>query len=233
MSKAVKTRAQWAAEIRAAHKQSIEGILKMGRTLIAAKKALEHGAFQKMIDHDLPFDASTAQRLMKIGRDPRIANAARVQLLPMAWGTLYELTKLPGAEFKQAVASGAINPAMTREQARTVRVNVSHRDVVIAAPYTVRPIYRNAGPTVTEQDDEPPMRLVASATQAEPITDVPLPPPDVTSLALAQIERLVGVLAMAVERGDVRVDIVFEGRARAVADRLLSMIADDERRAIN
>ena len=80
MSKAVKTRAQWAAEICAAHKQSIEGILKMGRALIAAKDALEHGSFQKMIDHDLPFDASTAQRLMKIARDPRTAKAAHVQL---------------------------------------------------------------------------------------------------------------------------------------------------------
>src|SRR5437763_1377640 len=117
MSKAVKTRAQWAAEINAAHKQSIEGVMKIGRTLIAAKKALEHGAFQKMIAADLPFDASTAQRLMKIARDPRLRKAAHGQLLPASWRTLYELTKLPDATFAQAVSAGAINPQTTRAQA--------------------------------------------------------------------------------------------------------------------
>jgi len=78
-STVAKSRPEWAAEIHADYKktieQSIEGILKIGRTLIAAKKALPHGAFLEMIDHDLPFDSSTAQRLMKIARDPRIAKA--------------------------------------------------------------------------------------------------------------------------------------------------------------
>jgi ParB family chromosome partitioning protein len=63
--------------------------------------------------------------------------------------------------------------------------------------------------------------LAEAAAKAKP-TDVP--PPDVASLALSQIERLVGDLAMAVKRGDVRADAVFEGRIRAVADRLLSLI---------
>jgi Protein of unknown function (DUF3102) len=82
-SKSVKkTRAQWANEIIAAHKASIEGIFKMGRTLIAARRALNHGEFEKMIQRDLLFDASTAQRLMKIARHQRLRNAAGVQVLP-------------------------------------------------------------------------------------------------------------------------------------------------------
>ena len=139
--KAVKTCAQWAAEIRAAHKQSIEGILKMGRTLIAAKKALDkHGAFEKMIENDLPFDASTAQRLMKIARDPRLRKAAHGQLLPGSWRTLYELTKLSDETFERAVSSGAINPAMTREQAvRYVTVPVTERITRIVSPMYVSP----------------------------------------------------------------------------------------------
>jgi Protein of unknown function (DUF3102) len=155
MAKAIlKTRAQWAAEIRAAHKQSIDGILKMGRTLIAAKKALEHGAFEKMIGSDLPFDASTAQRLMKIARDPRIRKAARVQVLPMAWGTLYELTKLPDATFEQAISSGRIHPEMTRKNVVTIgrgpdrplidklpTLVVRNEKISLAAPiYTVTPV---------------------------------------------------------------------------------------------
>jgi hypothetical protein len=48
-------------------------------------------------------------------------------------------------------------------------------------------------------------------------------------LALSQIERLVGDLAMAVERSNVRADRVFKARIRAAADRLLTLIADDDR----
>lgn len=79
MPKPEKASAQFAMEIRAAHKQSIEahkqsieGILKISHTLIRAKQTLPHGAFTKMIKRDLPFDASTAQRYLKIASDPRL-----------------------------------------------------------------------------------------------------------------------------------------------------------------
>jgi hypothetical protein len=125
MSKAVRqNRSHWAANIRAAHKQTVAAFLTTGRVLIAAKKALPHGTFLEMISRDLPFTASTAQRLMKIAGDPKMRRSA--QLLPSSWPTLYELTKLPDAAFKQAVTSGSINSTMTRQQARSVRFTVSH-----------------------------------------------------------------------------------------------------------
>ncbi len=227
--KRLRSRKQWAAEISAIHKDTIkrtvQGILKMGRMLIEAKAALAHGEFEKMIASNLPFTASTAQRLMKIARDARLQKAASSQVLPKAWNTLYELTKLPDAAFQQAVTSGAINATMTREQAvRTVNVDVTYRTERIAAPYyptdDAEPVVITAAPYKTH-DDLPPMRLVTSQAQPEP-TDAS--PPDVASLALSQIERLVGDLAMAVERGDVRADAVFLGRIRAVTDRLLCLI---------
>jgi hypothetical protein len=52
--------------------------------------------------------------------------------------------------------------------------------------------------------------------------------PEPTALLLSQIERLVGDLALAVEhcfRSD-----IFDGRVRAVADRLLALIAEDDRK---
>ena|ERR1700674_5523194 len=70
--------------------------------------------------------------------------------------------------------------------------------------------------------------IVASATQPE---EAGLRPPDASWLA--QIEQLVGDLAMAVERGDVRADRVFKGRIRAVADRLLTLVGDNDRGALN
>ena len=124
----LRTRAKWAARIRAAHKETVSAFLKLGRILSAAKDALPHGEFLKMIEDDLPFTASTAQRLMKIAADPKIANAARAQLLPPAWGALYELTKLPEETFEQAVASGAINPKTTRKEAKALIIRPLTKD---------------------------------------------------------------------------------------------------------
>jgi hypothetical protein len=81
-------------------------------------------------------------------------------------------------------------------------------------PRVARPTYVGAA----DADDEAPTRLVAPATQPEPMA-----PLDVSSLALAQIERAAGDLAMAIERGDIRADDIFERRVRAVADQLLSL----------
>jgi hypothetical protein len=126
-TKAVKkTRIQWAAVIRAAHTTTVEAILKLGRALTDAKGELEHGEFLAMIKTDLPFDASTAQRLMKIASDPRLQKPHTAQLLPASWGTLYELTKLPDAQFEQAVATGAIRPSMTRADVSTLRPSYSY-----------------------------------------------------------------------------------------------------------
>jgi hypothetical protein len=43
----------------------------------------------------------------------------------------------------------------------------------------------------------------------------------------------VGNLAMAVERGEIITDTSFETRIRVVVDQLLTLIADDDRRALN
>jgi hypothetical protein len=226
-----KTRSDFAAEIIAASKQTIEGILKLGHTLIAAKAALDHGQFLEMIEHDLPFTSSTAERLMKIAADSRITNTAHAQLLPFAWGTLYEISKLDDSAFEQALSSGAINPRMTREQARTVRLNVTHETVHTAVPYTVVPSY------VRENAEEP----ATTGVVAQPESLV-LPPgfPKPQSILLADIERLIHDLEMAVECGDIKADIVFAGRIRTVAnfltvvaDRMLDLINDDDRKSGN
>ena len=130
-----KTRAQWAKEICANYKQSVEsaralvdGILKTGRSLIAAKKALDHnGEWLPLIERDLPFSESMAQQYMALARDPRIANAQRVRLLPATIGTLFDLSRLSDTDFKRGLESGAINPAMKRTDVRTIKVHETHR----------------------------------------------------------------------------------------------------------
>src|SRR6516225_6239229 len=102
MTDIVKTTAQWADEIKAEYGQTVESYIKLGRKLIAAKDALGHGEFEIMIEADLPFESSTAQRLMSIARHPMVSNPAHVQLMPPSWGTMYELTKLPDKAFETA-----------------------------------------------------------------------------------------------------------------------------------
>src|SRR5262245_17881564 len=98
MTNLPQTATEWAVRIRETWRQSVEAIIETGRLLARAKEALAHGEFLAMVE-ELPFEASTAQRLMKIGADGRLANAAHVQHLPPHWGTLYEITKLPDEQF--------------------------------------------------------------------------------------------------------------------------------------
>jgi Protein of unknown function (DUF3102) len=107
----------WAARITACWAASREAVFEVGRLLIAAKEALAHGEFGKMIEADLPFSASTAQRLMAIAGDPKLADPAHVQYLPPAWGTLYELTKYSPERFEADLKAGKIRPDMERKEA--------------------------------------------------------------------------------------------------------------------
>jgi hypothetical protein len=223
-----KTRKQWAAAICAAHKRLVANFFQIGETLVAANEALPHGTFLKMIEADLPFTARTAQMLMKIARDKRIANAKRASLLPLAWGTVYELTKLTNEAFEQALRSGAINPQMTRDAARSVRFQVEYGERSIAVPYYVgaprsepivaAPVYR----TQVDEEEEPLMRVVASATPPADVPPADVTPVDVVSLALLRFERAADELVKAIRRGDVKADATIAGRIKAVSDRLLA-----------
>jgi hypothetical protein len=146
-----KTRKQWADEINAACTQAITAYLEIGRKLVAAKEAMPHGEFLAMIEVDLPFSTSKADRLMRIASDERIS--AHGPNLPQAWRTVYELSKLDDDTFQKGIASGAINPRMTRaDAARIVGVNVTHQPS--KAP-SIRPVYAAPPPPEPETEEEP------------------------------------------------------------------------------
>ena len=65
-------RSAWAGRIATAWRGAV-GCLGDGQALAEAKAAMPHGAFTAMIENDLPFKPSTAQRLMKIAADERLA----------------------------------------------------------------------------------------------------------------------------------------------------------------
>ena len=117
----------WADRITVAWNKARDGVFEVGRLLIDAKAALPHGKFTRMIENALPFSAGTAQRLMKIASDPRLANPAHVPHLPASWGTLHELTKLKGSTFADAIERGVIRPDMERQDV-TAYLNQRRRE---------------------------------------------------------------------------------------------------------
>jgi len=101
---------------------------------------LKHGEWLEMIRHDLPFAENTAQRLIKIADDDRLANTAHAPLLPASRETLYELTKLDDATF---TADGRINAevfsamisAAAEAKTATMRICIARRTGSPATPH--------------------------------------------------------------------------------------------------
>jgi|LakMenEpi03Aug12_release.lakeMendotaPanAssembly.Ray.scaffolds.fasta_scaffold52402_8 hypothetical protein len=126
-----KTQAEyWAPKIHAEWRKSVEGILGVGRQLIAAKEACEHGEFLRLfkgrenaVSEPLPFGDKTAQRLMSIAANDVIANGAHAHHLPCEWTTLYELTKLDDETLIAGIKAGEITPETTRAQAREMHAD--------------------------------------------------------------------------------------------------------------
>jgi hypothetical protein len=115
----------WANRIAAKWQASVRGFLECGRLLQEAKADLVHGEFERMVERDLPFGSRTAQRLMAIAKDVRIANPTFASLLPGSWDTVYELTKLKDGDFHQSIADGSIHPEMTKRDVLALRKTVA------------------------------------------------------------------------------------------------------------
>ena len=107
----------WAKRIRDAWQDSVGSIINVGALLAEAKAEMAHGRFEAMIESDLPFGPRTAQMLMAIAEDKKLSKAKHVSHLPAAWGTLYELTKVPDEVFEAKVKEGVIHPDMQRDEA--------------------------------------------------------------------------------------------------------------------
>jgi predicted transcriptional regulator len=100
------------------HVNYIDGIIKTGQELIAAQD--EHGDSLLSMADKLPFDRTTALRLMAIAKSACAHGHNRI-LLPASWKTLYELSQLPEAVLQAALADGRIKPNMTRAQASALK----------------------------------------------------------------------------------------------------------------
>lgn len=120
----------WAPRINAEWRKSVEGILNVGRQLIAAKESCEHGEFLRLfkghenaVSDPVPFNESTGRMLMAVASNNVITNREFVHDLPQSWGTLYELTKLDDEQIVAGIKAGEITPDMTRAQASALRAD--------------------------------------------------------------------------------------------------------------
>jgi hypothetical protein len=126
-----KTQAEyWAPKIHGEWRKSIEGILGVGRQLIAAKEACEHGEFLRLfkghanaVSDPLPWGEDNAQKLIAIASSVVLSNAAHVRYLPQSFSTLYELTKLDDETLIAGIKAGEITPETTRAQAAALHAD--------------------------------------------------------------------------------------------------------------
>jgi hypothetical protein len=205
----------WAKKINGAWQKSLSGILECARLLLAAKDELAHGAFEKMVKDELLFGTSTAQRLMKIGRDKRLTNPAHAQHLPRSWYVLYRLTLLSDREFEERIASGAICSDMERREidaAEPVKLNVhipehrvEHRVLkIVDVPQP--PVERRALTVVDYPRDE-----VLGTTRAGISAEQPTDPDPATAS-----DRAVAMVDLLSDLGELDIDAVVIAAARAV-----------------
>ena len=117
-------------------KKSVEGIIEAGRVLIEAKDELEHGQFIDWVVNDLRFgirkdgslvaDLRKAEMLMFLARNEVISKACHWHEFPPSPRTLWELTQIrPKQRLLELISNGAINSAMTREEAVALRHKTS------------------------------------------------------------------------------------------------------------
>ena len=119
----------WAPRISAEWRKSVEGIVRVGLALAAAKAACKQGEFLRLfkghpeaVADPVPFGEDTAERLINVASHPVLSDSAHGRSLPQSWRTLYELTKLEDEQILAGIKAGEIGPEMTRSQAAALRV---------------------------------------------------------------------------------------------------------------
>jgi hypothetical protein len=111
------TAKDYAAALWSCWLDSLDAIFRAGRLLLEAKERVPHGEWLDVIDGS-PFSVPTAEKLMAIARHPLISNSSIRRILPPAWTTLYELSRLPDPVLDRAISDGAITPDLKEHQVR-------------------------------------------------------------------------------------------------------------------
>ena len=114
--------AMWAERIGRQWGKTVADVINTGRLLLKAKDELNHGEWGYMFVADavpkpLPFGQDYAAMLMRIAKNPILANSANRRNLPSSVSALYELAQLPHDVLAAALQQGRVTPEMRAKQA--------------------------------------------------------------------------------------------------------------------
>jgi hypothetical protein len=110
---------EWARIIADDLTRAVEGIIAAGQNLVKARTQFDHGEWLPLLER-VGIGERTAQRLMFIANNLRLANPTHVSHLPPCWGTLYELAKLAPDVVEAKIAEGVITSEITRAEVRAL-----------------------------------------------------------------------------------------------------------------
>ena len=115
------TRDEYVTTITEAWNSARDAVFRIGDWLLEAKERLPHGEYEDMIETDLPFGNSTAQKLKRIARCRHFKVAGVRERLPISWGTLAELEQLDQEVFLSKLEAGKITPRTTRAEVANLK----------------------------------------------------------------------------------------------------------------
>jgi hypothetical protein len=108
--------------------ETVATIIAFGQFLIDAKVAAGHGNFSRLfkdhakpVDPPMPITQRTGEKVMKIAKNPALANPTNWSSLPIATDTLDVLSPLPEKFIESYIARGFVSPDMTGIDARALR----------------------------------------------------------------------------------------------------------------
>lgn len=202
----------WIPLIREAWGSSVRGIIETGRLLAAAKAAVPHGDWSRLIDEMLPFGDRVARRLMQIAAHPAISNRTHESVLPPSYNTLEALARLDAETFGEAVEAGIITPTMERRAAQRL-ARAGSVDAFRAAP----------APADDEDSDEEAQALDSAADLVRRLLRVQVPAKGVGREAAAMIEAVATVARCATEAMFRAEELHGPDRRRAVEARRLAI----------
>lgn len=116
------------AEIKVLWNKSRDGIVELGKRLKTAKydKTVTTHMFSQICT-DCGFTPKNADKLIKISESPRIISGQYNNILPISYGTLYEIATLKDKEFEDAVKKKVIHPDCFRKDIENLKKNVSNK----------------------------------------------------------------------------------------------------------
>ena len=157
--------------------RAVEGIFNAGLELIEAKREVEHGKWELMLD-EIGISSQDASRYMTIARNLK---SPRFGDLPVSPTALLELARLDADDIEHGIEAGVITPKMTIKQAREY-----------AQPEPPAPA--NVNPATGEIHDTPDTERVrrAEATYERLRNEGIIPPPPTDEELRQSVYDLIG-----------------------------------------